>query len=255
MYVAELCFPGAGSHDPNTISHSIHRLLSALHHNGQIGGDSWPIIIRNQDVVVTVAIPDQDSLDSAPANQYVQEAMSELPRVKIEEPRITIIGKQIDSDPSCTCAKASSYVLNTNFLSIESPLRCGACFNPVPLYKIPTPAPKDYYDILSWQSDYQACDRLFIGSSTLERATLRERSQLTSSLSQRGIEISGRIFHATDVPVYYYLYRYYARSKKQEHERKCPSCQREWLLETSWHFFDFRCDHCRLVSNIAWDVR
>ena len=41
---------------------------------------------------------------------------------------------------------------------------------------------------------------------------------------------------------------------KAEKERKCPQCGGEWLLDAPIHdIFYFKCDDCRLVSNISWD--
>jgi predicted nucleic acid-binding Zn ribbon protein len=255
VYVAELCFPGAGSSDPDVVSHKVNGLLGALRMNGQVCGREWPIAIRGQNGVTIVLLPDLDALDSSHANQYVQGAIAEFRDAGLSDPTITIMGEDADSAPPCICPTVGSYILFTNYLSLEPPLRCGNCFNPVPLYKIPHTYHGEYYDIICWQSDYQACDTLQMNSSTLERATVRELSRADSSLSQRGIEICTKISHATGIPVYYYLYRYSARSKKQERERLCPSCGGAWLLQTPWHLFDFKCDRCRVLSNIAWDIR
>ncbi len=259
MYVAELCFRGTGSHDANIISHNVYGLLGPLRQNGQICKNKSAITIRGKDVIATVVLPDRDALDTSHANQYVQRATANLHDDGIQGPDVTIIGQGLETKPPCTCATVSSYILFTDFLSFESPLRCSACFNPVPLYKIPHTSYGldadigDYYDVITWQSDYQACDQLFIGSHTLERATYRQLSQPTSSLSQQGLEICGKISQATGIPVYYYLHRYARRSnEKQEQERKCPSCHGAWLLKTPWHhFYDFRCDTCRLISTLA----
>jgi len=255
VYVVELGFPGAASCDPDTVSHKMNGLLGALRMNGQICGREWPLTFRDADGITVVLAPERDSLEHVHANKYVRRALTELLDAGLREPAITIIGEDIDGATTCTCVTSESYILFTNYLSLEPPLRCGSCFNPISLYKIPSTYDDEYSDIIRWQSNYQACDMLQMNSSTLERATVRELSRLDSRLSRQGIEICTKIFQATGVPVYYYLYRYGARSKKQERERKCPSCGGSWLLETSWHLFDFKCNQCRLLSNIAWDVR
>ena len=48
---------------------------------------------------------------------------------------------------------------------------------------------------------------------------------------------------------------YGARSRARELARLCPMCGGSWRLEEPWHIFDFKCDRCQLLSNIAWDVR
>ena len=43
---------------------------------------------------------------------------------------------------------------------------------------------------------------------------------------------------------------------ESERGRRCPGCDGAWMLDEPWHgLFDFRCDPCRLVSNIAFNVR
>lgn len=255
MYVANLCFPGAESCDPDTVSHVVNGLLGTLRMNGQICGREWPISIVDASCLVTVLLPEQDALDGAHVNRSVQHAIEELRTAGLHDPDITILGEDIDGATSCTCTTPGSYILYTNYISLESPLRCGTCFNPKPLYTIPHTYDDEYYDIICWQSDRQACDTLQMNCSTLERAAMREMSRPDSSLSQRGIEICSKIFATTGIPTYYYLYRYGARSRKQELARTCPSCGSSWLLETPWHLFDFKCNQCRLLSNISWDVR
>jgi predicted nucleic acid-binding Zn ribbon protein len=61
------------------------------------------------------------------------------------------------------------FVLFANFLTDESPVRCGHCFGPVPLYTLPAMGEAgDFQDVLSWQSTYQAMDWLFIGTGAGE---------------------------------------------------------------------------------------
>ncbi len=56
--------------------------------------------------------------------------------------------------------------------------------------------------------------------------------------------------------VYYYLYKYNGKSRTIEESRKCPNCKGGWFLNEPLHgIFDFKCDKCHLVSNVAWDVR
>ncbi|WP_423825319.1 DUF2310 family Zn-ribbon-containing protein, partial [Salmonella enterica] len=53
---------------------------------------------------------------------------------------------------------------------------------------------------------------------------------------------------------YYYHYRVGGSSLAQEKARPCPKCGGEWLLDEPLHdIFHFRCEPCRIVSNISWD--
>jgi predicted nucleic acid-binding Zn ribbon protein len=139
---------------------------------------------------------------------------------------------------------------------MESPLRCADCFAPVPLYRIPYTSWCDTHeDIVNWRRNYQHCDGLQIRCAVGERFGTRQLSRLDSDLSKEGIECCQRVTAVTRRPCYYYLYRYHGRSKKREAKRTCPSCGRGWGLKEAWHGqFDFRCDRCRLLSNIAYSV-
>lgn len=76
-----------------------------------------------------------------------------------------------------------------------------------------------------------------------------------SQLSTIGRALAAKIETLTGVPTYYYLFRYNGRSLAAEKATKCIVCGGDWVLEKRWGDFDFRCDGCRLVSNIAFDVR
>ena len=139
---------------------------------------------------------------------------------------------------------------------LASPLSCGDCFMSVPLYTIPpTYDNSEYYDVLSWELDYQACDRLQMNCRTGERFGIQQMSEPDSTLSQQGRDICDRITRSTGKPTFYFLYRYVKRTTlAREQARRCPGCGGNWLLEQRWHIFDFRCDVCRLVSKFSSTV-
>lgn len=111
-------------------------------------------------------------------------------------------------------------------------------------------------DLLSWQRTYQAMDWLHIGSGAGEMFAYGQISRHDSEFTKQGRELVRHLERRVRRPVYYYLYRYYARSQTREQSRRCPSCGGNWLLPTALHgFIDFRCMRCRIISNIAFDVR
>jgi predicted nucleic acid-binding Zn ribbon protein len=252
MYLAELTFKIEASDD--SVSHVLNWLIHALRMNGQICGREFPISVSAKGYSIHCLIPEPDALSTEHFNRYVRHAFADFQNVGLSKPTIAILGEDIDSAAICTCAVCDSYVLYTNYLSLESPLRCGNCFLPVPLYKIPPTYDEEYSDIISWQSDYQSCDHLHMNSTVLERAATRELSRADSKLSLSGRNICSKIFANTTKPTYYKLYRYYGRSRVQELKRKCPSCNGEWLCDPPWHLFDFKCERCHLVSYIAMSL-
>ena len=228
---------------------NFNSLLGSWRRNGQILGKEFPVAQVSQTYRAFLSVPERDSLDAIHDNEYSKHDRNALEsQTKIE---IHILGIVPETNESCECAKHSFLVLFTHFLSLESALKCGDCFQPIPIYSLPKSVLD--YGIMSWQSDYKACDTLQMGCSTGEEFGIREMSQHESSLSNRGRETCEVIENATQTPTFYYLYHGDGKDESSEDERKCPSCGGEWLLETKLHdLFDFKCDACRLLSNIAF---
>lgn len=154
-----------------------------------------------------------------------------------------------------SCSGPGAYALFTNYLSLESAIRCMDCFRPVALYRMTPMGSGEFSELIAWQSDYQACDSLQMNCTVLERAATRELSNVDSSLTTRGRAHGARLAASSGRPFYYYLYRGHGRSHRSEVARRCPGCGGEWHLAQRLHsLFDFKCDRCHLLSNIAFDV-
>ena len=181
----------------------------------------------------------------------------ELAAVGVDRPKVTHLGTDPASRKPCRCRKRPFLVLFTTFLNTEPPLRCGACFGPVALYKVPaTNKAGNHQDVLWWQDTYQAMDWLFIGTGPGERFAHEQLSRFDSELSTDGRELARRLENKVRLPVYYYLSKHFGRSDQAERKRKCPSCGKAWLRkEPLYRIFDFQCQRCRLLSNMAFDVR
>jgi predicted nucleic acid-binding Zn ribbon protein len=234
----------------------IWTLLVAWQRNGQVLGREFPITLTDQTYRMFLMLPQADALDARHNNGYVNAAIEKLTAAGWQTPVIKLQGDDPFSAQPCTCSPHRSLILYADALSLESCLRCGDCFRPVPLYRIPGQAARpdqgELHDrIIFWQAYYQSCDRLQLGCRVGERFGLREMSRPDSALSQMGLEVCQDIAVVLGIPVYYYLHRYRGRSKVKERQRRCPSCQGAWLLAEPLHYFDFKCDRCRLLSNIA----
>jgi predicted nucleic acid-binding Zn ribbon protein len=251
MFTAEVQFTIPGSVD--NAEDLIHSLLAPWRKHGQVLSQDWAFVKKGNRYRTNVMIFDKDSLDAKYDNKYAQKARREFAL------QIKILGEDPFSADICHCKKSSFYILYTNYICLESPLRCGDCFGPLPLYEIPAMESKSgelHDQINSWRSHYQSCDSLQMGCSVGEKFGTREMSLHDSNLSQQGIAICTDITKATAISTYYYLYRYNSRSRASEIKRKCPSCGGDWLLDEPLHdLFDFKCDRCRLLSNIAFSIR
>lgn len=259
MYISSITLKLSDSCDTSEVIDHFDLLLGALRKNGQVLDGVFPIAEIDGGLKVFLRLPAIDSLDHKNNNKYIVEYYDKLQSLGVLVIEYDIIGKEPYDNHHCDCNNRSSYILYTTFLDVESPLVCGNCFKPIPLYQIPKtknePEYKDYIDIISWKSNYQSCDQLQMGCTVGERFGTRQLSNVDSELSKMGIEICDEITEQTGIPTYYYLHKGSGISDKKERKRKCPSCGGEWLLESRFHeFFDFKCDKCRLLSNIAWSV-
>jgi predicted nucleic acid-binding Zn ribbon protein len=95
-------------------------------------------------------------------------------------------------------------------------------------------------------------DRLPVGRAV----PARREEGWRSPHSREGRDLAKLLRRKTGKPVYYYLTKYFGTSEARERRRVCPSCGRRWMLASPLHqIFDFQCNRCRLLSNVAFDVR
>ena len=256
MYVNRIFFTrsdssaqaGERSADP------VQAILGAWRMNGQICGREWPVIQEGSGYSTVALSPERDSLEPGFNSSYAAAAIA---RAEAEGLQVAwqILGEDAESLPACSCTSPTAYALFTNYLSLEPAIRCMDCFRPVALYRMTPTDSGEFYELISWQSDYQACDSLQMNCTVLERAATREISNVDSSLTKLGRAHCAKLAASSGRPFYYYLYRGHGRTHRSEVARQCPGCGGAWHLAQSLHsLFDFKCDSCRLLSNIAFDV-
>ena len=255
MYVAEISLAVESDYPVEKAVEMLVWLTNTFRMNGQMQGRENPIAEQDGFYRTFLMTPARDSLDARYANKWVNHVLERFHTEGLPAPVLSVLGKDPGSMEECGCAERSSFILYTDYLCLESSLRCGDCFGPVPLYSIPATYDEEFYDLICWQSDYQACDQLQMNCRTGEQFGLRELSRHDSNLSRQGREVCKKIEAGTELPVFYYLHRYRGRSRQVELARRCPECGGEWPLETRLHdLFDFQCHPCRLLSNIAFHV-
>ena len=227
-------------------------LVGVLSKDGHIlGQDYWPLRLPDEWALYAF-VPAADALAESTWNSYITERIEKLAELSMSRPEITILGNAVDVPSACKCLDSSWLVLQTDSLEIDSPVKCGDCIHPIPLYRLPRPEHNEFYEVLCWASDYKSCEKLWLNSSTGERLGTHELSWVDSSLSKRGMKICAELEAKVGKPVYYYLWRHYGSGTKFEKQRKCPKCGGEWRLEEPLHrLLHFRCDKCRIVSTIA----
>jgi len=197
-----------------------------------------------------------DAFHEANWNECVQQRIAGLAQVKLKQPTIRFLGMVPELSAVCRYEGPTVVFLFTTFVQREPPVNCIRCGGTVPLYRLPRTQTGEHSGLLSWNSNYQACDALQMNCTVGERFGDRQMSDVTSSLSRSGLAVCKEIEHLIGHPAYYYLYRANTRSHAAEVRRTCPICGGPWLLKEPIHGkFDFKCDRCHLLSNIAWNVR
>ncbi|GGZ01994.1 MULTISPECIES: Zn-ribbon-containing protein [Shewanella] len=257
MFVSELRFDCFADTTISLAEQAINNLLEAWRANGQVLGREFAIALHEGSFRVRVLLPEDHSLANRHNSPWAKQAISQLSQAKLLAPREKLLGQDINSEISCS-EPPSWQLLYTSYVHMCSPLRSGDSLLPIPLYQLPATFNGDHKQLIRWQTEWQACDELQMASATAaEFAALHELSDIDSDLFRRGWDLRGRIEYLTKTPTYYYLYRVGGKSREQELQRPCPRCgnhhwyQPEPLLE----LFHFRCDNCRIVSNLSWDFQ
>ena len=254
MLSVELTFPILPGEAPST-EDACEDVIACWYKNGQVETHRWHTIRDADRVRFVVWIPDEAALEEPHHNIHARRALAALTKAGYGQPVARVLGIDRGFKKPCDCRARTSLVLFTNYCSIATPLRCGDCFHPVPVYRLPHIRDEEHLDLLQWANDYRACDTLQMHCTTGEEFGEAELFRHDSSLSRTGRALAADLTAKVGVPVYYFLFASRGTGEEAERARVCPSCGGNWLVEPPWHrIFDFRCDRCLLLSNIASDL-
>ena len=237
MIAADIQFKLIDSYEQALVYDAIDNLLQAMRMNGQISSKEWGVVFLQDVANVRILIPELISLNQNHANSWVNARIDTLKNMGVSNMRIEIIGNDYIDD-LCPCENPSAYILYTYERLMSQALHCRDCFLSVPLYRIPPLKNDEYFDILYWESMYQALDALDDAMGEQMNILVRhELSQVESDTSVWGIGICRQITEQTTIPVYYYL---------AYGSDTCPSCHQA-LEQIAWHIFDSVCHTCKIV--------
>lgn len=250
MYTQEISIEILKSAKIEEVLDAFNSYVDSYRGSGQTLGTIESQYITENRLVCLPFTHEADSLDRRYDNFYVTRSRLRLEELCGSSVAIRTLGKPGLGHP-CQCDKPEHYLLMTDYLSIESPVRCGNCDLPVPLYRLPQYYDHGYMPILSWCSNYISCDRLQMNCEVGERWAMRQMQDLDSPLNRQGREICRKIEELTGVPTYYFLFNY-SKYKRDSTDRPCPGCGGEWGLASQLHGrYDFKCESCRLVSMVS----
>ena len=273
MYLIEAVFnwqPSA-TEDLSQASYYVNQIIEQWRYNGQIIGREIPLFMaqsteshpsntsKEYALVVRCVCPAQQSLLPEFNNISVNNALNHAQEQGIYFDSFQVLAQDLNSDRTYAGDKPEWQLLYTTYLQSCSPLHSGEDNNgeeflPIPLYHYFKDIPHLAMDIIKWQENWQAYDQLQMNATTLETQALNEISDVHSGLFKHGYALCKEIEEHTGIPTYYYLYRVGGESLEQEQQRKCPLCAQNWLLEkTYFNVLHFKCDHCRIVSNLSWN--
>ncbi|MCA9211380.1 MAG: DUF2310 family Zn-ribbon-containing protein [Planctomycetales bacterium] len=239
--------------DAEDIGDKIEGYLGMLQKNGQICGDPLHAISDGEVVAYAYEIR-PDSTSRKHHSRYGIKELDELCGLFGRPPRWRLLSDDIPAafrdvhDSSALC-------LFTSALDGQSPIRCIDTRDRFPAYLIPIDD-DERERLFFWSREYNRMDGIWFSSGELEIHAYEQMASVSSLLSRQGRELARRVEAALDIPVYYFLMRYYGRGE-HEGERLCPGCGMDWRYRTdstagnAFLNLPFRCAKCRLVSQYA----
>ena len=251
---AEINFGRGIGADRKALEDVAEMYLGALHHAGQLCGDTIRTWI-DSDFVVTAMMA---GLGAEKKGSHSSWGLKHLKAVREKFGREPIWMIHDDETPkrNVTWKGAGELVLFTHAFDDDSPVCRTDIDEQVPVFLLPV-SDEVKEDLGRWQDLYVLHDRMWLASRALEMGAYRELAKPDSELSMYGRDLCKAVEKATKVPTYYFLMRYYSYLTK-EFERQCPGCGGKWRTKApeenrhrDWHF---RCERCRLVSNSGVEV-
>lgn len=236
----------------------INQILEQWRFNGQILGREFGVThhaLGSQfEFQARVSLPEQESLLPDYNNEWVNQALFLAEQAGVTFAFFEIVGRDYNENDIALDKSPSFQLLYTSYVDSSSPLYHGDLFQAMPLYYLGD-QPELTERIIRWQENWQACDQLQMNGSVLEQTALDEISEVRSELSQQGRELCKEIEQISQIPTYYYLYRL-GSDEAVEFHRQCPNCNSDWKLPEPLHeIFYFKCDKCRLISNLSWELQ
>lgn len=257
MYVAELRFEIIADTSYQLAEQAIRHYLEKLIFHGQILGREFPTYLQQDCFISRIIMPETVALASHHHSKAAQQALLALGEAGLAFPKLSVLGEDLMSNHTDPCQMPTSLILYCRFGLMNSVLYCAEHFAPVPLYRfLPTSGP-DHQDLIRWQLQFQALDEIQMQEQrVLPKVAENSLQQLHSRLNRQGRKFAATISRQQQVPVYFALYSGSSHNCMTEADKCCPGCGQAWHLSAPLHqLFDFQCQRCLLVSNIAWQCQ
>lgn len=243
MYVFDLIFNF--KQDAEDFDYALTAYLCTLSGNNQIIFETINISGAGNTRVARVTIPYEDALDEKYYDTYSKEALQRLSAHLIKPIEKKYVGEDFTySDDIAAGKDAAHYVLCIHpHLRDMSPICCGHCRGNIPYYLLPRLSEDTIRELTSWESNYAAYDKLFNVTGIGEISAHKMLSNMSSRLNQKGLSVCRMLEKELNMPVYYYLYRFYGKQPS-----KCPICGGDWKQNED-AAFNYKCDKCMVVAD------
>lgn len=255
MYLAELRFTLIADTEFSLAEQAIRRYLEALIFNGQMLGREFPTAFTGEAFCSRLVLPTADALSGQHASARVKAAEQQLAAAGLGYPQCQLLGQDLMSQQTVTELPAE-LVLFTTYADTCSPLRCADTLQPVPLFWLKAAA-ADYEALIRWQLQFQALDEIQLQQDrVLHKTAENSLQQYQSKLNRQGRKLATQLARQNQRPIWYALYSGSSADCQAEADKCCPGCGGNWRLAAPQAgVFDFRCDNCQLLSNIAWECQ
>lgn len=234
---------------------AIDTLCRMWYDGGQILGTENPLVFKPRFAEAIVRLPERTALAARHAVPRAREGLKWFASQKIKI-HTEFLGEIDDESPADRCRTPRAYILFTHAYTVAPPVRCADCFRSVPLYRIPPWRADDsifnmqYMDVLKWQRDYSAMDKLWFDSSFAESYAFRQLSSPDSDLNKDGLSCRESLEERLGRKVYYFLFAHCTRdgtNRKPGH--RCPICGGKWHQKGEvFTRFLHKCERCRVVT-------
>lgn len=256
MYLAELTFKVIADTNFSRAETAIRTFIEALIFNGNVLGREFPTAWQQDSFNCRLVIPAPDALQRAHLSSRALQAEQQLNSAGLAYPQLQVLGMDIMSQHSSN-KPVAAIVMFTTFSDNCSPLRNLADLAPLPLYQLRPAAGVDHESLIRWQLQFQALDEIQQQQQrVLKKTAENSLQQYHSMLNRQGRQLASKISQKNTVPIYYALYSGSSNNCATEAGKRCPGCGAGWRLAAPLlDLFDFKCDNCFIVSNIAWECQ
>lgn len=211
--------------------------FNILRKTGQVY-ENFHLVKEEGGYAVYVIMAGADALDLGFCSEESVESIKKL--AAIFSLKVESLGAVVSCEESCTCEAPSWYMLYSDLTTEESPVVCGDCTKPVPLYKLPAILDKEgQSNFLNWQDQYKALSRL----DTYNYAhdfTSGEITDPASRINKMGRALCRAMEKAKSVPVFYHL-------EQRKGGDACPLCGKEWSRTANEEISAKLCTFCRIA--------